>query len=426
MTAITRAAEHTAHRPPGPVRLLNSLGRRADHLGPLGRLDADEMLRDARRRTGLSDLGPDTDEAYPRLIDALNTEGRLTTLGRLVLARMLRSFLAQRLRVVEAHRRLPELSAARVHRPLFVVGYWRTGTTLLHNLLSQADGARPLLGYEASDPVPPALGGGIAGWGPDMRGPRYDLTLRGMYYLAPDLSSIHDEGTHQPTECLQLLCRSFATLHYPSMVNVPSYERWLWEQEVETFDAVFALHRMQLQTLQADGRPGYWVLKSPAHLGTLAALLKAYPDAAVIQTHRDPAKVLGSLSSLVARGIGLLAEEPEPRTVGRQVLERTERTLDQVERTRAQVGGDRILDVRYADLLRDPVAVVGAIHDHFGYPLSAASESRMHRWLADNPKGKHGAHRYSLEQFGLDRGAVERFAAPYRDRFGVPPEPPGA
>lgn len=421
MTAITRAPERAAPRQPGPVRLLNSLGRRADHLGALGRLDADEMLRDARRRTGLSDLGPDTDEAYRRLVDSLNRDGRLTTLGRLVLARMLRSFLVQRLRVVEAHRRRPRLSGTPVRRPLFVVGYWRTGTTLLHNLLSHADGARPLLGYEASDPVPPALGGRI-GWGPDIRGARYDLTLRGLYYLAPDLSTIHDEGTQQPTECLQLLCRSFATLHYPSMVNVPSYENWLWEQEVESFDAVFALHRMQLQTLQADGRGGYWVLKSPAHLGTLGALLKAYPDAAVVQTHRDPAKVLGSLSSLVARGIGLLAEEPEPRTVGRQVLERTERTLAMVESTRARLGDDRILDVRYDDLLRDPLAVVGAIHDRFGYPLSGASERRMHRWIADNPKGKHGTHRYSLEQFGLDRGTVERFAAPYRERFGVPAE----
>ena len=132
-----------------PVRVLNAVGRRA---GEGGRLDAEEMVRDARRRTGLSDLGPDTGEALAVLVDSLEREARLTTLGRLVFARMLRGFLVQRLQVVEALRRRPDLAAAPVRRPLFVVGYWRTGTTLLHNLLAQADDARPLLGYEAFDP----------------------------------------------------------------------------------------------------------------------------------------------------------------------------------------------------------------------------------------------------------------------------------
>jgi len=421
VTTVTRATPHPAPRPPGPVRLLNAVGRRVGDRASLGRLSADELLRDARRRTGLSDLGPDTDEAYRRLVASLDGEARLTTLGRIVVSRMLRGFLVQRLRVVEAHRRRPSLAQVAVRRPLFVVGYWRTGTTLLHNLLAQGDGARPLLGYEASDPVPPVLGGGST-WALDPRLPRYDLTLRGLYYLAPDLSSIHDEGTLRPTECLQLLCRGFATLHYPSMANVPSYEGWLWEQDAGFFAPMMALHRMQLQTLQADGRGGYWVLKSPAHLGTLRALLDAYPDAAVVQTHRDPAKVLGSLSSLVARGIGLLADPPDPRTIGRQVLERTERTIAEVERTRAEAGAGRVLDVRYDDLVRDPIATVGRIADHFGYGLSSGSEARMRRWLAANPQGKHGRHRYSLEQYGLDRGIVERFAAPYRARYDVPPE----
>jgi hypothetical protein len=185
---------------------------------------------------------------------------------------------------------------------------------------------------------------------------------------------------------------------------------------------VYELHRMQLQTLQADGRPGYWVLKSPAHLSTLESLLKVYPDAVVVQTHRDLGKVMGSMSSLVALGIGLLAEQPDPHEVGRQVLERTVRTLERVDRTRTVLGDDRIVDVRYADLVADPLAVVRRIHTHLDEPLSAASEQRMRRWMAGNPQGKHGAHRYSLEQFGLDRAAVERVSAPYRERFDIPAE----
>jgi hypothetical protein len=399
------------------VRALNEVGRRTGNLGPLGRLDADELLRDARRRTGLSDLGPDTDAAYRLLVGSLDLEAGLTTLGRVVLGRLARGYLGQRLRVVEAHRRRPDLAAAPVVRPLFVVGLPRTGTTLLHSLLAQAEGARPLLTHEAGDPIPPALRGG----GPDLRPVRYWLFVRGLYYLGRGGRQIHDyEGG--PVECLRLLARSFTTFFFPNVLDVPSYERWLWAQDADAFTATYQLHRMQLQTLQADGRTGYWVLKSPAHLNTLEALLAAYPDAAVVQTHRDPAKVLGSISSLATRNRGLLAEPPDPHQVGRQVLERTARVFERMERTRARVGEDRILDVRYADLLADPLGVARRIHDRFGYALPSSSQARMRRWLADHPQGMHGTHRYALEQYGLDRATVESLATPYRERFAVPPE----
>ncbi|HET6920623.1 MAG TPA: sulfotransferase [Jiangellaceae bacterium] len=403
-------------RPPAPVRVVNAVGGRTGYFGPLGRLDAEAFLAAARRRTGLSDLGPDTTEAFGVLVDSLDREAGLTSFGRVVLGRMLRTFLAQRLRVVEALRCRPDLAAAPVRRPLFVVGYWRTGTTLLQNLLAQAHGARPLRGYEAFDPAAFVPGGRY------QRRLRYALLLRGLWYLGPDVAKIHNEVSDGPTECLLLLTRSFTTLHLPMMVSVPSYERWLWEQDANAFAAVYELHRMQLQTLQADGPAGYWVLKSPAHLNTLESLLRVYPDAAVVQTHRDPAKVVASLSSLVAQGISLLAQEPEPYVVGRQVLERTTRTLDRVQRTRATVGDDRIIDVRYADLLADPIGVVDRILERFDYPRTAASRQHMRRWLADNPQGKHGTHRYSLQQFGLDPATVYQLTARYRQRFQIPTE----
>src|SRR3712207_3214449 len=158
--------------PPAPVRLLNAVGRRAGHRG---RLDAEEMLRDARRRTGLADLGPDTDEAYRLLVDAVDREARLTTLGRLVVGHLARGYLAQRLQVVEALRQRPDLAAAPVRRPLFIVGLPRTGTTLLHNLVAQVDGSRPLLARDAIHPVPPVLRGAAH----DTRGLRYWASVRG-------------------------------------------------------------------------------------------------------------------------------------------------------------------------------------------------------------------------------------------------------
>lgn len=417
MTTTIPATQTVLPQPPRPVRMLNAVGWCTGDFGPLGRLDAEELVRDARRRTGLSDLGPDTDAGYQQLVASLDSEAHLAPLGRVVLGRMLRSFLAQRLQVVEAHRRRPDLTATPVHRPLFVVGLSRTGTTLLYNLLAQAEGARALLGYEASNPIPPVLRGGRR----DTRPLRFGLFLRGLNAMAPELPRIHEVVNDGPEEDLHLLGRSLSSFVSLQMVDVPSYERWLWEQHPDTFTPAYELHRMQLQTLQADGRPGYWVLKCGAHLNTLESLLRVYPDAAIVQTHREPAKVLGSLSSMVALNHRLLAGGYAAQTVGPNVLKRTMRTLERVEHRRA-VGEARILDVRYGEVLSDPLGVVRRIHQHFGYPHTADSEQRMRRWLADHPQGKYGAHRYTLEQFGLDRGAVERLTSPYRERFGIPRE----
>ncbi|WP_158579865.1 sulfotransferase family protein [Geodermatophilus marinus] len=391
------------------MRLLNAVGRRAGHRD---RLDAEEMLWDARRRTGLADLGPDTDQAYRLLVDAVDREARLTTLGRLVVGRLVRSHLARRLQVVEALRQRPDLAVAPVRRPLFVVGLPRTGTTLLHNLLAQADGSRPLLARDVVQPVPPVLRGAAY----DTRGLRYWASVRGMYYLGPGRRRLHDYNAG-PVECLRLLARSFVCFAFPNMVHVPSYERWLWEQDGRALVSAYELHRMQLQTLQADGRRGHWVLKAPAHLPALEALLTVYPDASVVLPHRSPATVVASLSSLVARNHALLAEEPDLSAVGREVLARTLRTLERVERTRAALGDDRIIDVGYRELLTDPVGAVRMIHERIGHPLPPASIERMRRWLADNPQGKHGAHRYGLEQYGLDAATVDRLTARYRTPF---------
>ena len=394
---------------PAPVRLLNAVGRRAGHRG---RLDAEELLWDARRRTGLADLGPDTDQAYRLLVDSVDREARLTTLGCVVVGRLARSYLAQRLRLVEALRQRPDLAVAPVRRPLFVVGLPRTGTTLLHNLLAQVDGSRPLLARDAIDPASPVLRSAAY----DTRGLRYWASVRGMYYLGPDRKKLHDYNAG-PVECLRLLARSFVCFAFPNMVHVPSYERWLWEQDVRALVPAYELHRMQLQAVQADGRRGHWVLKAPAHLPALNALQTVYPDASVVLTHRSPVAVVASLSSLVARNHALLAEEPDPHAVGREVLERTLRTLARVEHTRAVLGGDHIIDVGYRELLTDPVGAVRKIHERIGYPLPRASIERMRRWLSDNPQGKHGAHRYVLEQYGLDAATVDRLTAPYRTRF---------
>lgn len=396
-----------------PVRAFDRAARR-QLLGHTPALDADALLRSARRRTGLHDLGaPNPAEPFRLLVDSFATEARLSPFGRLLITRLLRNDLERRLRVVDVHARHPELRTLPVRRPVFVIGLPRTGTTLLYNLLAQAPGARPLLGWEAFDPAVPQ------GWAgrPDLRRARYRAILDGLYYLTPELRKVHAFAKDGPQECLQLLSRSFVSFAYLLLADLPSYERWLWAQPQEAFTDTYRLHRAQLQLLQAARPGGRWLLKSPAHLGMVEALLEVYPDACIVQTHRDLTEVLGSNCSMFSTVASIFSDHVDAHEVGRALLGRTARIVDRFVEARRRLPVERVVDVHYRDLLADPAGVVRKVWGHFGTDLPASSEQRIARYLAEHPAGKHGQHRYGLAQFGLERAEVERAAAGYHERF---------
>ncbi|MFQ5720392.1 MAG: sulfotransferase, partial [Acidobacteriota bacterium] len=178
-------------------------------------------------------------------------------------------------------------------------------------------------------------------------------------------------------------------------------------------------YRNQLQLLSWRHEPARWLLKSPAHMPFLDRLLDVFDDACVVQTHRDPAQVLGSSCSLAAAASRPLVNRLDLHQVGASVLVRAEQAMSRLERMRDRIEPGRVCDVRYDDLVADPVGTVRRIHAHFDLDLPADMADRMRRWLADHPRHKHGRHRYSLEQFGLDRHEVDAVFAPYVRRFGL-------
>jgi hypothetical protein len=166
------------------------------------------------------------------------------------------------------------------------------------------------------------------------------------------------------------------------------------------------------------------VLKAPSHLFGLPALLSTYPDAHIVQTHRDPLTVLASVASLTAALQGAFTDDLDLAEIGAEVSRRWTDGLARVLQFRRQGGdaADRFIDVRYHDLIRDPMAAVARIYARLEIPLTEAAAARMRRFLADNPRDRHGQHRYSLAAFGLAADDLaQRFAA-YRDHFGVPSE----
>jgi hypothetical protein len=399
------------------TRALNTGGRVVERAGlSLVRLDAQALLDEARRQARLEDFGDGPlREALGRLIRSFETEADLSLIGRIAARQDLLRLLANRLRMVEDRKRHPEIAAEEVRRPLFVTGLPRTGTTLLHGLLAQDPANRAALHWEMIYPSPPPE---RARYHSDRRIDAAERQVRWFHRLQPDILPIHQVGARLPEECLVITSHSLLSFQFQTTHHVPSYQAWL---EAQDLCACYAWHRRMLQHLQWRCRGERWVLKAPAHLFGLPALFATYPDAGVIFTHRDSLEVAGSLASLTTVLRSTFSDAVDPVAVGNEMTERWARGIYRAlhDRDAGCARPDQFVDVQYADLTRDPIGTVRRIYAHYDVPLTPAAEERMRRFLAENPKDKHGRHVYSLAEFGLDREREsERYRA-YRERFGL-------
>jgi hypothetical protein len=221
-----------------------------------------------------------------------------------------------------------------------------------------------------------------------------------------------------PQECLALQAPQFLSYEYPTTFPVPGYWAWLRQQDMRP---AYEFEKAFLQHLQSGHAGERWILKTPAHLMWLDSLLHVFPDALLVHTHRNPTTVLASVSSLMTAFRGAMSNAVDPHDVGHEQLEAWTWGLQRAMEVRERVPANRVVDVHYADTVEDPVGTVRRVYDHFGLDLTPAVEQGVRAYLADNPRDKHGTHTYSLEEFGLDRNAVDAAFAPYRARFGVSP-----
>jgi hypothetical protein len=183
-------------------------------------------------------------------------------------------------------------------------------------------------------------------------------------------------------------------------------------------------HRAYLQHLGSRMRADRWVLKSPGHLWALDALMDAYPDAVLIQTHRDPLRIIASVSSLMALLREIACEEPTMAEAAAEfadyILLGLDRSVD--ARERGIVPSGRVVDVQFRDFMSDQIGTLKRIYDELGLELTPGAESRMRSFLDEHPQDKHGTHAYSFEDTGLDAGAMRERAKRYQDYFDVAPE----
>jgi hypothetical protein len=382
-------------------------------------LDEQGLLDAARRATGLDDTGDDAFRVPLReVLRGLETEARLTLVGRIAARQDVLGQLGNRLRLEADRRRHPEIATEDVRQPLFIVGLPRTGSTLLHHLLAQDPGSRVAQAWEVMFPSPPPE---ARTYGSDPRIAKAARQLGWFDALTPDFKAIHPLGARLALECIAIMSPTFLSPRFHTTYHVPTYQEWLERQDL---GPAYRFHRRFLQQLQWRTPARRWVLKAPAHLFAFDALLETYPDARIVQTHRDPTTVLASVASLTAVLQRAFTDELDPLEIGQEVSRRWTNGLDRAMRLRqsGRVSAERFFDVHYHELVRDPMAVIRRIYEHFDIPLTEDAAAAMRRFLGENPKDKHGAHRYSLSTFGLEADDLVRRFKAYREYYGVPRE----
>jgi len=380
------------------------------------RLDGQALLAGARRRARLSDFGaPAVEEPLARLLESLRNEAQLNLMGRLAARQDLTRMLVNRLYLERDRQQNPGIAAQEIRRPLFIAGLPRSGSTLLYNLLAQDPANRVPLNWETMYPSPPPE---RATHETDARIALTDRQIGWFQWLQPEFRKIHPVAARLPEECVVILSHTFLSFQFSSMYFVPSYQSWMERQDLRP---AYEFHRRFLQHLQWRCGAERWVLKAPPHLPALEALFTVYPDAGLILTHRDPLEVVASVASLHAVLRRTFSNAVDPTAVGPEVSAMLAgdiaRGMDALDRGCAPP--EKVLDVWYTDLLRDPIGTVRRIYAHFDLPLRREVEARMRRFPRENLQDKDGRHEYSLEEFGLDAETERDRYRFYCDRFSL-------
>jgi hypothetical protein len=379
------------------------------------------LVAQARQATGHDDLGEDTwQEGLERLVRAVNDEAGLNDLGEQIVAGDLVGYLTNRLNITDWHNRFPEIAAGQVTAPIFIVGQARTGTTILHDLLAQDPTSRLPLTWEVDTPHPPPE---TATYDTDPRIAVSDATLQASELLIPGFLSMHPMGAVLPQECVRITGGDFRSIIFATQYHVPSYARWLLDEA--DMAPAYRWHRRFLQLLQWRHPAERWVLKSPAHIWCLGALLAEYPDALLVQTHRDPATIVASLSSLMSVLRSMYTDTTSIPGCAEEFTEYLVLGLDRSVDARddGTIAGDRVVDVQFRDFMADPFVTIRDVYDRLGMTLSDTTEARMRAFLGDHSRDKHGSHTYTFTATGVDLDALRARTRRYETRFDVAEEP---
>jgi Sulfotransferase family len=368
--------------------------------------DADELEDGARAATGLEDFGSSYyREGLERIVEALNTEADLNEMGRVIQQATISNALIQRLKIEDTYAQHPEIDDQVIGGPVFVIGLPRTGTTALSQLVAADPQFRSLRMWESQAPTPPPE---AATQHSDPRIAQAEAGLKMLDDMFPLMKTMYNSEPTAPTECQDLMGMSFRTFHFDGAVRAPGYLAWLMDCDMRE---TYTFHRRVLKLLQWHCPPVLWHLKTPVHMFALDALVNSYPNAKFLWSHRDPAKVMASVCSLIQYVRSWSSDRNDAEELGREQVDSWVEGVGRAMDFRNRKGDERFADVSFADLQIDPVRTLQTSYESLGLTFTDATLRSVTQWAAGHRPGSRGIHEYDLADYGLTpEGVRERFA----------------
>lgn len=369
-------------------------------------LNTDKIIAKAVKKAKFKgELPKQLVEGLRQHVDSINAESKANSFGELALKSMLERMFYNRLKVEQVLAQNPKIEQQAITRPVFIIGMPRTGTTILHAMMHEDPANRSPLCWECLLPYPVPQPDTFHD-NPQLRTIAKEFDQ--LFKLVPDFKKKHHMEVDSPQECLGINMLDMNSFQTAAQVYMPSYMDWFFNKSDQTETMRF--HKRFLQYLQSDGAKGdRWLLKSPVHLMRLKEIFEVYPDACIIMTHRTPSKVVPSASSLIASVRSLYSDHEDLERTGEEQATLWSNYFNRFLEARKDLDKEaQILDLRFEDFVSDQVGTIQQIYKHFDWDLSDTAIEKMKHFLAQNPKDKHGAHEYSLEDFGLTEQGINK------------------
>jgi hypothetical protein len=373
--------------------------------------DADALIATARAATGLDDLGDDSFRDWlDLLIDSANADIEFHATGVDVVEGTIVRSLANRLQVEQWYRDHPETADTTIDGPVLITGLPRSGTTALVGMLAEDPAFRALRGWEAAQPCPPPE------LGREDDDPRVDAARALADALPPEIVAMHIVDPLGPEEDHDVLNLGFCAAHYSGFWPVYRYPAaWLHADMA----AAFAYHERVLKLLGSRRPPSEWLLKQPLHLFSLEAFADRYPDARFVMTHRDPAKAIPSVCSLMSWSYQIVTERIDLERHGSFQLEYWAEGMARALAARDRLGEHRFVDVVHDDLLEDPEREITRIYEFLGRTPTDDARAAITTYVDQHRSDAASVHTYTAEEFGLSASDIRSAFSDYVSRFAL-------
>jgi len=366
--------------------------------------------------TGHTDFGPD--DYLPGLtvlLQSMDYDPHFSEVGRRAAWGMVIDVLRGRAHAVAAMKANPGFDAAPILAPVVITGVPRTGTTALHRLLAVDPRFQGLQTWLLDSPMPRPP---MESWGeyPEFR--KSVAALETQYAAAPDSRAAHYRAAEEVHECCMVLRQSFVSNLWACGWSAATYDAW-WQCQDEA--AAYAHYTRCVQLIGRNDPDKRWLLKNPGHIEHLDLLFAVFPDARVIQTHRDPASAIPSLVSLLMNLNTIMeGDRPQQRaeTMLRREVAKWANAVRKADKVRERHPG-QVLDVVHADFHARPMETLEAIYRFIDMDIPEDTRAALARRIEEKPELSHGAHRYSIADYGMTKDEARAPFGAYVERFDL-------